>query len=117
MSEEPICKSVMIHEDVINKVQKAMPERSEFDELASLFKCFSDRTRASILWALLQHEMCVCDLGVLLDMTMPAISHHLKILRLSNLVTYRKEGKVVYYRLADDHVKAILECGFEHTQE
>ena len=91
-----------------------MPPADDFFNLAELYKTFSDPTRVKILWALFCHRMCVCDLAVLLNMTKSAISHQLKTLRLSNLVKYQKQGKVVYYFLADDHVKDIFEKGFEH---
>jgi len=108
------CDCEVIHEDVVNQVNKMMPPREDFFNLANLYKTFSDPTRVKILWALHCHEMCVCDLAVLLNMTKSAISHQLKSLRMSYLVKYQKQGKVVYYSLADDHVKDIFEKGFEH---
>ncbi|HHU74808.1 MAG TPA: helix-turn-helix transcriptional regulator, partial [Clostridiales bacterium] len=86
-------------------------------DLADFFKVFGDSTRIKILWALDREDMCVCDLAVLLGMTKSAISHQLKTLRQARLVKYRKKGKVVIYSLADDHVKNILEVGFEHIGE
>jgi len=112
-----ICDCEVIHEDIVNKVKANMPNKLKFDKLAELYKLFSDSTRVKILWSLNENEMCVCDLAVLLNMTKSAISHQLKSLRLSNLVKFSKEGKVVYYSLADDHVKDILEKGFEHIDE
>ena len=93
-----------------------MPHGNDFFELAGLYKAFSDPTRVKILWALHCHVMCVCDLAALLNMTKSAISHQLKTLRMSNLVKFQKQGKVVYYSLADDHVKDIFEKGFEHIR-
>ncbi len=107
----------IIHEDVVNQVREQMPDRADFIKLSEFFKMFSDGTRIQILWALECSEMCVCDLAVLLNMTKSAISHQLKSLRLSNLVKFRREGKVIYYSLADDHVKDILEKGFVHINE
>jgi ArsR family transcriptional regulator len=78
---------------------------------------FADSTRVRILWALSHEKMCVCDIAVLLGMTKSAISHQLKSLRLSNLVKYKKQGKIVYYSLSDEHVKDIFEKGFEHIKE
>jgi DNA-binding transcriptional ArsR family regulator len=78
---------------------------------------FSDNTRVRILWALSCEKMCVCDLAVLLGMTKSAISHQLKFLRISNLIKYDRQGKVVYYSLADDHVRDIFDKGFEHIHE
>lgn len=111
------CKCGIIHDDVVKRLLSIMPEPGDFDDLAALYKVFSDPSRVKILWAVARQEMCVCDIGSMLDMSMAAISHHLKILRLSNLVKFRKDGKVVYYRLADNHVKEILDCGFEHIHE
>ena len=110
------CDCEVIHVEVVKQVVDMMPRGNDFFELAGLYKAFSDPTRVKILWALHCHEMCVCDLASLLDMTKSAISHQLKTLRLSNLVKFRKQGKVVYYSLADDHVKDIFEKGFEHIR-
>lgn len=111
------CDCDAIHEEVINRVKAAMPENKSFHDLANLYKMFSDYTRIRIFWALSREEMCVCDLAVLLNMTKSAISHQLKSLRLTNLVKYEKKGKMVYYSLADNHVKDIFEQGFEHVHE
>jgi len=113
----PVCDCDVIHDDVVKRVRKAMPVDEDFYDLADLYKMFSDSTRVRILWALSRHELCVCDIAVLLNMTKSAISHQLKSLRLSNLVKYDKRGKEVYYSLADDHVKDIFEKGFEHIYE
>ena len=110
----PNCDVEAIHDEVVDQVHGMMPPVAEFTRLADLYKTFSDPTRIKILWALNCHEMCVCDLAVLLDMTKSAISHQLKTLRMSNLVKYDKQGKVVYYSLADDHVKDIFDRGFDH---
>jgi len=91
-----------------------MPPVKDFFDLANLYKAFSDPTRVKILWALHCNEMCVCDLAALLNMTKSAISHQLGTLRMRNLVKFQKLGKVVYYSLADDHVKEIFERGFDH---
>jgi len=113
--EKPVkCDCDVIHEEVVKQVLSMMPHGNDFFELASLYKAFSDPTRVKLLWALHCHEMCVCDLAALLDMTKSAISHQLKTLRMGNLVKFQKQGKVVYYSLADDHVKDIFEKGFEH---
>lgn len=117
MEKQPVCDCEVIHADVVNSVQEKMFPREEYNKLANLFKMFADGTRVQILWALEQSEMCVCDLAVLLGMTKSAISHQLKSLRLSNLVKFRKEGQVVYYSLADDHVKDMLSRGLEHINE
>ena len=111
------CDCHVIHEDVVNRVRTEMPDGKDFYDLANLYKMFSDPTRVKILWALHCNEMCVCDLAVLLNMTKSAISHQLKSLRMSNLVKFQKQGKVVYYSLADDHVKDIFDNGFLHIHE
>ena len=113
----PVCDCEVIHEAVVKRVRKTMPKEEDFYDLADLYKMFADSTRVRILWALSHHEMCVCDIAVLLDMTKSAISHQLKSLRLANLVRYEKRGKEVYYFLADSHVKDIFEKGFEHIHE
>jgi len=95
----------MIHEEVVARVRAAMPEGETFYALANRYKMYADNTRLKILWALSREEMCVCDLAALLGMTKSAISHQLKSLRLAGLVKFDKQGKVVYYSLADDHVK------------
>ena len=111
------CDCHAIHEDVVAQVSGMMPPIADFSELAELYKMFSDATRLKILWALHCSEMCVCDLAVLLNMTKSAISHQLRSLRLKNLISYKKQGKVVYYSLADAHVKDIFDNGIAHIHE
>lgn len=111
------CNCDVIHEEIVNKVKKKIQPKEDYIELASLFKMFGDGTRVQILHALEQSEMCVCDLAVLLGITKSAVSHQLKALRLAQLVKFRKEGQIVYYSLADDHVKQIIDKGFEHLRE
>lgn len=117
MEQQPICECDLIHEDVVRDVQKQFFDQETYITLATLFKLFGDSTRIRILHALEQHELCVCDLAALLGVTKSAVSHQLKSLRLARLVTYRKEGQNVYYSLADDHVKRILDLGYEHILE
>jgi len=112
-----MCDCDVIHSEVVERVRDLMPPSKDFYDLSSLYKMFSDNTRLRILWALKCEKMCVCDLAVLLNMTKSAVSHQLKSLRLSNLVKFEKQGKIVYYSLADEHVKDIFEKGFEHTHE
>lgn len=111
------CDCDVIHEEVVNEVKTKMQSKEDYVQLASLFKLFGDGTRLQILHALEQSEMCVCDLAVLLGVTKSAVSHQLKALRLANLVKFRREAQIVYYSLADDHVKGLIEMGFEHLQE
>ena len=116
-NQNAVCDCDVIHEEVVTRVNAAMPDKKNFYDLATLYKMFADNTRVKILWALSCEDMCVCDLAVLLNMTKSAISHQLKSLRLINLVKYEKQGKIAYYSLADSHVKDILEKGFEHINE
>ncbi|MDI9492954.1 MAG: metalloregulator ArsR/SmtB family transcription factor [Bacillota bacterium] len=111
------CDCNVIHEDVVAKVRDKMPEEEILYDLAELFKVFGDSTRIKILWALEEDEMCVCDIAYLLNMTQSAISHQLRVLKQAHLVKNRREGKVVYYSLADEHVKLILDQGLIHTTE
>lgn len=111
------CDCEVIHPEIVEEVVKYMPDEELLYDLADFFKVFGDSTRINILWALDRAEMCVCDLATLLNMTKSAISHQLKTLRKEKLVKYRRQGKVVFYSLQDDHVKNILEIGLEHIKE
>lgn len=111
------CDCAVIHEDILTHVQNTIVAEENLQRMAKLFKVFGDKTRISILAALNCHEMCVCDLAVLLDMTKSAISHQLKVLRDNNLVKFYKKGKHAYYSLADDHIKEILDVVQEHINE
>jgi len=115
--EDMFCDCDVIHADLVESVRKKMPDENELYDLADFFKVLGDSTRAKIIWALDESEMCVCDLAVLLNMTKSAISHQLSSLKQADLVKFRKEGKVVYYSLTDDHVEAIFEKGLEHIRE
>jgi ArsR family transcriptional regulator len=111
------CDCNVIHEDVVNRVKKALPDEEALLNLAELFKVFGDTTRVRIISALIHAEMCVCDIASLLGMTKSAISHQLRALRQTKLVKYRKEGKVVYYSLDDDHVATLFAQGLLHVSE
>lgn len=115
--DDLFCDCDVIHADVVEKVKKKMPDINELYDLSDFFKVLGDSTRAKIMWALDESEMCVCDIAVLLNMTKSAISHQLHSLKQANLVKHRKEGKIVFYSLADDHVKDIFEKGLEHIRE
>ena len=116
---EPIelCGYRHVHEDLVKQVLSAMPEEDDLYSLADFFKVFADSTRIRILYVLLCSETCVCDIAQLLNMTQPAISHPLRILKQMNLVRARREGKTVFYSLADDHIASILRIGMEHICE
>lgn len=111
------CNCTIIHEDVVIKVKECIPQEEILYDLADLFKIFGDTTRIKILCALFQAEMCVCDIAALLGMTQSSISHQLRVLKQARLVKYRKEGKVVYYSLEDEHVKSIFDQGLIHISE
>lgn len=113
----PRCEFLYVHQAVVDQVMGAMPGEEELFDLAELFKVFGDSTRIRILYVLFEAEMCVCDIAQLLGMTQSAISHQLQVLKKSKLVKYRREGKTVFYSLADDHVRAMLDQGMEHVTE
>ncbi|MFR3206891.1 MAG: ArsR/SmtB family transcription factor [Oscillospiraceae bacterium] len=111
------CDSTEVHEDLLKIVNDTMPEETELYDLAELFKVFGDSTRIRILFVLFESEVCVCDLAQVLNMTQSAISHQLRILKQNKLVKNRREGKSIFYSLADDHVRAIIAQGREHIEE
>ena len=111
------CEAQEIHEDLLRRVRETMPEETELYDLAELFKVFGDSTRIRILFVLFEAEVCVCDLAQALGMTQSAISHQLRILKQSRLVKSRREGKSVFYSLADEHVRTIIAQGQEHIEE
>ena len=111
------CDEFCTHGDIIHAVEPEMPDEEKLYDLAELFKMFGDTTRIRILYVLFEAEMCVCDIAEVLKMTQSAISHQLRILKQAKLVKNRREGKTVYYSLADDHVRAIINQGMEHILE
>ena len=115
--QAPCCGYMHLHEDVVRRVEAEMPEEGALFDLAELFKVFGDSTRIRILYLLFESEMCVCDIAQLLGMTQSAVSHQLRALKQATLVKYRREGKTVFYSLADDHVVTILAQGMEHVGE
>ncbi|AOT72337.1 ArsR/SmtB family transcription factor [Geosporobacter ferrireducens] len=113
-NHEDRCSCTVIHNDVVEMVKEKMPAEETLYDLAELFKVFGDTTRIKILCALFEAEMCVCDIAILLGMNQSAISHQLRVLKQARLVKYRRDGKVVYYSLDDDHIKHIFDQGFIH---
>lgn len=111
------CEQTEIHEELLEIVNRQMPPEEELYDLAELFKVFGDSTRIRILFVLFEAEVCVCDLAEALHMTQSAISHQLKILKNSRLVKSRREGKSVFYSLADSHVRTMIDQGREHIEE
>ena len=111
------CESNVIHYDVVEKVRGRMPPEDPVYDVAELFKVFGDSTRARVICALTVSEMCVCDIAALLGMTSSAISHQLRILKQSGIVRNRRVGKIVYYSLADEHIRQLFTVAFEHVTE
>jgi ArsR family transcriptional regulator len=111
------CITKGIHRDTIRTVKRNMPDPIALYDLADLFKLFGDSTRLGILWALSESEMCVCDLCALLKMKQPAVSHQLKNLKQSRVVKARRDGKIVYYSLDDEHIRRLLNLGMGHIRE
>ncbi|NLD27081.1 MAG: winged helix-turn-helix transcriptional regulator [Acholeplasmataceae bacterium] len=111
------CDCKIIHEEIVQGLKEKLAADRVLGDLSEFFKTIGDPTRIKILWALNQKELCVCDVAALLQMKQSAISHQLRILRQAGLVKNRKEGKVVYYSLQDEHVQAIFNLGMEHNAE
>ena len=111
------CEEFRTHPDILSHAREAMADEETLYDLAELFKVFGDSTRIRILYALFESEMCVCDIAELLNMTQSAISHQLRVLKQARLVRSRREGKTVFYFLADDHVRTIIGQGMEHIEE
>lgn len=111
------CEYIHVHGDIVKRVNEQMPEEDKLYDLADFFKVFADSTRIKILYVLMCGEMCVCDLAQILNMTQSAISHQLRTLKQMDLVRNRREGKTVFYSLADGHIKTILSQGMDHIEE
>lgn len=114
---EDICQISLIDEGRVALARAAMPDEPLLLEMAEIFKLLGDATRVRILLALAANELCVCDLAALLGMTSSAISHQLRLLRTRGIVRFRREGKVVYYRLDDSHVQTLVEVSLKHVAE
>lgn len=115
--EENMCCEHKIHQDIVEKVAKVMPDESVLYDAAELLKVFGDPTRIRIIFVLCQSEMCVCDIADLLGMTQSAISHQLRVLKQARLVNARRNGKTIFYSLCDSHVQKIFYCAMEHVLE
>ena len=111
------CSCNVIHKEVVENVKNKLPKEETLYDLAELFKVFGDSTRIKIICSLFESEMCVCDLSCLLNMTQSAISHQLRVLKSARLVKFRRNGKVVYYSLDDEHIKQIFDAGLHHITE
>ena len=117
LGDTPRCDFLHAHTELVERVKAALPAEDLLCDLAELFKVFGDSTRIKILYVLFESEMCVCDLAQLLGMTQSAISHQLRVLKNAKLISYRREGKTVFYSLSDDHVRTVLGEGMEHLCE
>ncbi len=111
------CEYLCVHEDTVKRVLDEMPCDERLYDLAELFKVFGDSTRIKILYALFEAELCVCDMAQLLGLSQTAVSHQLRVLKANKLVRFRREGKIVFYSLADEHVRRIIGQGMEHICE
>ncbi len=111
------CDCNVIHQDVVDLVKPKIPDQDSIQDLSQFFKVFGDATRLKILSALFESEMCVCDMATLFNMTQSSISHQLIVLKQARMVKYRKEGKVVYYSLDDQHIQHIFDQGLTHINE
>jgi ArsR family transcriptional regulator len=111
------CATEGIHHEILSVVTQKMPDPVALYELADLYKLIGDSTRIRILWALSESEMCVCDLCALLKMKQPAISHQLKNLKQARIIKNRRDGKIIYYSLKDEHIRKLLDIGMTHIQE
>ena len=114
---ELCCQETQVHQDAVDQVRGQLPPEENLYDLAELFKMFGDSTRVKILYALLESELCVCDIARLLNVSQSAVSHQLRVLKGGKLVKFRREGKTLFYSLADDHVVGILSQGMEHILE
>jgi ArsR family transcriptional regulator len=112
-----VCDVTFVDEENVKMVRQIMKPDRTLDRVAETFAVLGDPTRVKIVFALSQKELCVCDLAGLLGLTEPAVSHHLRLLRNLRLVKYRREGKMVYYSLDDDHIEQLLVMGLEHVEE
>ena len=110
-------ENLEVHEDIVKRVQDKQPDDEYLYELADLFKVFGDTTRIKILYALFESELCVGDIALVLGMSKSAVSHQLRVLKDSKLIKFRREGKVIFYSLDDDHVRTIMSMGMEHVEE
>ena len=115
--ESSDAESAHDHTQLLDRIRQELPDDNTLYDLADLFKIFGDTTRVKILYALFESELCVCALAELLDVSQSAVSHQLRILKDAELVTRRRDGKTIYYSLADEHVRAIIEMGYEHITE
>lgn len=111
------CDCDIVHHEAVEEVKAKMASEELYSKLSDFFRILGDPTRAKIVWALDNKELCVCDISNVLDMTKSSVSHQLSLLRRANLVKFRREGKNVFYSLSDEHIREIFETGIEHISE
>lgn len=114
---QDICETSCIHEVEVAQAKERMPDDALLFELADLFKIIGDSTRIRIVSALIAGELCVCDIASVLDMTVSAVSHQLRVLRQSKIVRTRREGKQIFYSIEDNHIGILISVGLEHIRE
>lgn len=117
VAHNDVCKLNHFHNDAVDAAIKLIPEDEDIIELSDAFKVLSDMSRLKIVFALLNRELCVCDIVHVVNMSQSAISHQLRVLRSAHIVKYRKSGKLVYYSIDDEHVESIIKIAFEHLKE
>ena len=116
-NKNSICEIIYVNEKKVNAVRKMMKPDEIIVDLAQTFKVLGDPTRTKIIFALSKEELCVCDIATLLGISQSATSHQLRVLRNMNLVRYRKNGRIAYYSLDDDHIKNLFDEGLRHVEE
>lgn len=114
---DDVCEVACVHPDAVAKAKQALPDELCVDQATSFLKLVADQTRLKIVSALHTSELCVCDLAAVVGISESAVSHQLRLLRTGRVVTFRKEGRVVYYRLLDSHVTILIENALEHARE
>lgn len=114
--QDESCEVHHVDEAKVRKVLRVVGADDRFEGVARMFQVLADPTRAKLLFALSREELCVCDLAAIVDRSRPAVSHQLRLLRDLKLVQHRRQGKIVYYRLADEHVRHLVEEGLEHAE-
>ena len=116
-SSSDVCEILFVDGEKVSNVTRVMKTDAAFRLLADTFKALGDSTRIRIAFALSREELCVCDLANLLGVSQSVVSHSLRVLREMQLVKFRKEGKVAYYTLDDEHIEHLLDEGFRHVEE
>jgi ArsR family transcriptional regulator len=112
-----VCEFISVDDKKVERIRRALPDQTSSQRMAETFKVLSDPTRLKIVSALELEELCVCDIAALAGINQPLVSHHLQILRQMNIVRYRRDGKMAFYSLSDNHVIALLKIARNHVRE